>query len=41
MGAISFVPKPLNRISLMKEITDVLARGKIPGTNFTKSVPAS
>ncbi|BDQ30670.1 MAG: response regulator [Nitrosopumilus sp.] len=41
MGAISFVPKPLNRIGLMKEITDVLAKGKMPGTNFTKSIPAS
>ncbi|MCV0409552.1 response regulator transcription factor [Nitrosopumilus sp.] len=41
MGAISFVPKPSNRISLMKEITDVLAKGKMPGTNFTKSIPAS
>lgn len=41
MGAISFVPKPLNRISLMKEITDGLAKGKIPGTNFSKSITAS
>lgn len=41
MGAISFVPKPSNRISLMKEITDVLAKGKMPGTNFTKTIPAN
>lgn len=41
MGAISFVPKPLNRISLMKEITDVLAKGKMPGTNFIKPLPVN
>lgn len=41
MGANSYVPKPMNRINLMKVITDVLAKGKLPGTNFTKSLPAN
>ena len=41
LGAIKFVPKPMNRISLMKEITDMLAIGKMPGTNFTKSIPVN
>lgn len=36
MGADSYVPKPMNRINLMKVITDVLAKGKKPGTNFVK-----
>ena len=41
MGANSYVPKPMNRINLMKVITDVLAKGKMPGTNFTRSLPAN
>ena len=41
MGANSYVPKPMNRINLMKVITDVLSKGKMPGTNFTKSIPAN
>ena len=41
MGANSYVPKPMNRINLMKVITDTLAKGKMPGTNFTKSIPAN
>ena len=41
MGANSYVPKPMNRINLMKVITDVLAKGKMPGTNFAKSLPAN
>ncbi|KAF6247259.1 hypothetical protein C6990_01920 [Nitrosopumilus sp. b3] len=41
MGADSYVPKPMNRINLMKVITDVLAKGKMPGTNFTKSISAN
>ena len=38
LGANSYVPKPMNRINLMKAITDVLSIGKKPGTNFTKSL---
>ena len=41
IGANSYVPKPMNRINLMKVITDVLAMGKKPGTNFTKSLTAN
>ncbi|MGY5149650.1 MAG: response regulator transcription factor [Candidatus Nitrosopumilus sp. bin_68KS] len=41
MGANSYVPKPMNRINLMKVITDVLAKGKMPGTNFVKSLPTN
>ncbi|WP_371503778.1 response regulator transcription factor [Nitrosopumilus adriaticus] len=41
IGANSYVPKPMNRINLMKVITDVLAQGKKPGTNFTKSLSAN
>ena len=40
LGVQSYVPKPMNRINLMKVITDVLAKGKIPGTNFTKPITA-
>ncbi len=40
MGANSYVPKPMNRINLMKVIIDVLSKGKMPGTNFVKSLHA-
>ena len=33
LGAHSFVPKPMNRIILMKSVTDALYHGKIAGTN--------
>lgn len=33
LGAYSFVPKPMNRLTLMKSITDALYSGKIAGTH--------
>jgi len=41
LGATAFVPKPMNRINLMKSITEILAIGKMPGTNFVKDLPAN
>ena len=43
LGAYSFVPKPMNRLTLMKTITDVLYSGKIAGTTnqMSKSVVLS
>lgn len=32
LGAISFVPKPMNRVTLSKTISEVLYSGKIAGT---------
>lgn len=39
-GAYNFVPKPMNRIIMMKVISDALYAGKIAGTNnqMSKSV---
>ena len=39
-GAFSFLPKPMNRMTLMKTITDVLYDGKVSGTHnqIAKSV---
>ncbi len=33
LGAFSFVPKPMNRMTLMKTISDALYDGKIAGTH--------
>jgi len=33
LGAYSFVPKPMNRMTLMKTISDALYNGKIAGTH--------
>lgn len=33
LGAYSFVPKPMNRMTLMKTISDALYNGKITGTH--------
>ena len=41
LGATAFVPKPMNRINLMKSITEILAIGKVPGTNFVKNMPVN
>jgi len=33
LGAYSFVPKPMNRMTLMKTVSDALYNGKIAGTH--------
>ena len=40
MGAFSFIPKPMNRMTLMKTVTDALYNGKISGTHnqISKSI---
>lgn len=40
LGACSFIPKPMNRMTLMKTVTDALYNGKISGTHnqISKSI---